>query len=78
MIYEIRIEGHLNQHWSEWFCPCGNGPTLELTLMENGETVMKGRLEDQAALQGVLTKLNDLGLTLNSVVAVRARPEGQA
>jgi hypothetical protein len=69
--YKIRIEGHLNKHWSEWFCPGGKSRMMKLTHTETGETVIRGILADQAALQGVLTKLSDLGLRLNSIVAVR-------
>lgn len=75
MIYEIKIQGHLNQHWSEWFCPGGKCPSLELTQIPSGETIIRGDLEDQAALQGVLTKIWNLGLTLNSVVAVRKKAQ---
>jgi hypothetical protein len=78
MIYEIRVEGHLDQHWSEWFCPGGKGASLELAHVASGETVIRGDLADQAALQGVLTKIWNLGLTLNSVVAVRKKPDGDS
>jgi hypothetical protein len=52
-----------------------------MTHGASGETIIRGDLEDQAALQGVLTKIWNLGLTLNSVVAVRRQsevPEGSA
>ncbi|RPH37725.1 hypothetical protein EHM92_01945 [bacterium] len=78
MIYEIKVEGHLNPHWSEWFCPGGECPPLELTQTENGETIIRGDLIDQAALQGVLTKIWNLGLTLDSVVAVRKKPRRES
>lgn len=74
IIYEIRVEGHLSQHWSDWFCSGGECDSFELAHLASGETVIRGDLEDQAALQGVLTKIWNLGLTLNSVVAVRKRP----
>jgi hypothetical protein len=51
----------LDSHWSDWF----NG--LEVTPQENGETVISGPLPDQAALQGILTKIFDLRLLLLSV-----------
>jgi hypothetical protein len=73
MIYEIKVQGHLNHNWSEWFCPGGKCPTFELTHIPSGETLIRGDLEDQAALQGVLTKIWNLGLTLNSVVVVRKK-----
>lgn len=56
--YHIRIKGHLNQHWSDWF------GGLTITNEPNGETVLAGPLADQAALHGVLIKVRDLGLPL--------------
>ncbi len=59
--YEIRVKGHLPQHWSEWL------EGLTITHDPNGETVLAGPLRDQAALFGVVMKVRDLGLTLLSV-----------
>ncbi|MBN1666820.1 MAG: hypothetical protein JW862_07015 [Anaerolineales bacterium] len=58
--YLIRIRGGLDPSWSDWF----NGFTI--TYLE-GETTLIGSVPDQAALHGVLTKINDLGLALISV-----------
>jgi hypothetical protein len=60
--YEIRVEEHLPEHWSEWL----NG--LVLSYGDQNETILIGTLLDQAALYGVLMRIRDLGLTL---VAVR-------
>ena len=59
-IYEIRIEGHLTDRWSDWFdgLAIRNGP--------NGETILSGPLSDQAALLGVLNKIQALNLTFIS------------
>jgi hypothetical protein len=62
--YEIRIQGQLDSHWSDWF----NG--LEVTPQANGETLIAGRVPDQAALQGILTKVFNLRLMLISVKRV--------
>lgn len=59
--YEIRVQGQLDGSWSDWF----NG--LLVTPQENGETLIAGTLPDQAALQGILTKVFDLRLLLLSV-----------
>ena len=59
--YEIRIKGHLDQHWSDWFAG------LQLAHLEGDETLLSGRLPDQAALHGVLARIGDLNLTLISV-----------
>ena len=58
--YEIRVEGVLDSRWATWF---GN-----LQIENDGrQTTMSGSFTDQAALHGVLAKVRDLGLTLNSV-----------
>jgi len=59
--YEIRVKGHLDQRWSEWF----DGMTI--TNVENGETIISGSLPDQAALHSMLVKVYNLNLTLISV-----------
>ncbi len=61
MIYQIRIKGHLDRRWTDWF----GGMTI--TLEENGYTLLTGPVVDQAALHGLLRKVRDLGLPLISV-----------
>ncbi len=60
-IYEIKIKGRLDESWSEWFEP------MTITHTEDGNTILMGRLADQAALQGVLINLGNLNLALISV-----------
>jgi len=43
---------------------------MEVTNLENGETVLSGEITDQAALHGVIAKVRDLGLPLVSVSSV--------
>ena len=62
--YEIRVQGQLDSHWSAWF------EGLTLTPLGNGETLIAGPIQDQAALHGILAKIRDLGLQLISVVCV--------
>ncbi len=62
--FEIRVDGHLSQDWSEWL----EGMTIQHT--PDGETVLAGPLRDQAALFGVLMKVRDLGLVLIAVTQV--------
>lgn len=59
--YEIRVGGHLDRAWSEWF----DGFTISYPA--DGETLLSGRVADQAALQGILSKSWDLGLSLLSL-----------
>jgi hypothetical protein len=61
MIYRIKVKGHLDRRWTEWF---GN---VTITLEDNGETLLTCPVADQAALYGLLRKVRDLGLPLISV-----------
>jgi hypothetical protein len=58
---EIRLEGHLDERWTDWF------EGLTITRNANGETRLTGLVVDQAALHGLLRKVRDLGLPLISV-----------
>jgi hypothetical protein len=59
--YEIRIGGHLDPSWEDWF------PGMAITLEANGDTFLTGPVADQAALHGILKKLRDLGIPLVSI-----------
>ena len=59
--YEIRFNGHLDDHWSNWFHGCS------LTREEDGTTTMIAPVIDQADLFGLLNKVRDLSLSLISV-----------
>ena len=59
--YEIKIEGHLDRYWSDWFAG------LKLTYLAGDETLLSGSLPDQGALHGLLERIRDLNLALISV-----------
>jgi len=58
--YEIRVAGSLPPQWRDWF----DGLVIDV---ENGETLLRGPVADQAALFGLLKKIRDVGLPLVSV-----------
>ncbi len=70
--YELRIEGHLDQHWSTWF------DGLAIVHQEDGTTVLRGVVTDQAELHGLLAKVRDLGATLLSVTPTGAARDGDS
>ena len=59
--YEIRIAGHLDAHWADWF------DGMSIMLEEDGNTLLSGPVPDQPALYGILRRVRDLGLPLVSV-----------
>ncbi len=60
--YCIRVQGQVGPEWSEWF----GGMTI--TSDEPNETMLVGPVVDQAALYGILNKIQALGLPLLSVL----------
>jgi len=68
-LIEIRIKGQLGSEWQDWF------ENLELKMLDNGEMILSGTIPDQAALMGILNKVNRLNLTLLSVNEVSRNQE---
>jgi hypothetical protein len=67
-LYEIRIRGHLDDRWADWF------GGLTIALDGNGDSLLTGLVSDQAALFGLLKKVRDLGVPLLSVNRVGPEP----
>lgn len=63
-VYQIRIRGRLDQRWADWF------DGMAVTPAEDGDTLLTGPAEDQAALLGLIRKVRDLGIPLVSVQPV--------
>ena len=64
--YRIRVKGHLPEGWSELL------EGMEIDCEPGGDTALTGPVKDQAALYGLIARLQALGLTLISVNEVRA------
>ncbi|MFE9653210.1 GNAT family N-acetyltransferase [Micromonospora sp. NPDC006431] len=59
--YAIRVDGHLNDHWSAWL------GELDLTRDDDGTTTLTVSVADQAQLHGVLAGLRDIGAVLTEL-----------
>ena len=65
----IRVRGRISEEWSEWLGGLAVGPS------DPDGTVLTGRVQDQAALYGIIARLRDLGLELASVSSQEAKEE---
>lgn len=63
-VYEIRVRGHLDDHWATWSGCAG------LVRQSDGTTILRTGPVDQAQLHGILARLRDTGAAL---VVVEAR-----
>jgi hypothetical protein len=70
-IYEIKIKGHLDKRWADWF------ENLTFTYGRDGTTTLHGPLNDQAALHGVLNRIRNMNLELISVQSLADKGEGK-
>jgi len=63
--YQIKAQGQLDESWSDWF------DQMTVTVECNADglpvTTLTGPVIDQAALHGILRRINDLNLPLLSV-----------
>ena len=69
MCYHIRVRGHLDLSWSEWF------DGLNISYESDGISDIVGTIRDQAELIGILTKIHNLNLELLSVNPEAARTD---
>ena len=61
MKYEIRVKGHIDQSWGDWF------GKMQVRQESGNVTRLRCELADQSALFGLLEKIHGLGLSLISV-----------
>jgi hypothetical protein len=60
--YEIKIQGHLDAKWSEWFYG------MSITHEDDGTTTLYGSLPDQIVLHSILDRIRDMNVQLISVI----------
>jgi RimJ/RimL family protein N-acetyltransferase len=59
--YAIRVDGHLDDHWSAWL------GELDMTRDDDGTTTVTISIADQAQLHGVLAGLRDIGAVITEL-----------
>lgn len=64
MKYEIKVKGHMDIKWADWF------DGLQITHEEDGTTTLLGSIPDQSALHSILRKIRDLNMQLISIKQV--------
>ena len=60
-LYRVRVNGHLGTHGAAWFAD------LTVANASDGTAELSGRLADQAALYGLLARIQNLGLPLLAI-----------
>ncbi len=72
--YRICVQGHLGDQWADYF----EGMQIKPVVDPGGNpfTYLSGSLADQAALQGVLQKLYNLGFSL--ILAEKVGENGES
>ena len=69
--YAIRVDGHLDNHWSAWL------GDLDLARDDDGTTTVTASVADQAQLHGVLAGLRDIGAVLIELRTIDAPAPGR-
>lgn len=67
-IYQIKVQGRLDESWLDWV------EDITMAVESGGDnppvSTLTGMLPDQAALQGILSRIGTLNLKLISVTEV--------
>ncbi len=59
--YTIRVDGHLDDHWSAWL------GESDMTRDDDGTTTIRVSIADQAQLHGILAALRDIGAVITEL-----------
>ena len=70
-IYEIKLQGHLDTKWAEWFYD------MAIIHESDGTTTLRGPLADQVVLHSILERIRDMNLTLINVSKVNDANENE-
>ncbi len=72
-VYRITVEGRLDESWLEWM----DDMRMTVASTDDGPpiTTLTGTLPDQAALQGILSRIGMLNLRLISVTEAGQNPD---
>jgi hypothetical protein len=70
--YEFRVHGWLDSQSTSWFEGMDISADETYTPVQ---TIIKGYIEDQAALHGLISRIRDLGLTMVSVNRIEQNDE---
>ena len=71
-VYEIKIKGHLDTKWAEWFYD------MTINHESDGTTTLRGPLPDQAVLHSILDRIRDMNLTLINVQKINDVTQNEA
>ena len=63
--FEIVVQGHVDQEWHDSFEGFG------FEHLPDGTTLLRGKVVDQSALQGILMRISSLGWTLLRVEQIK-------
>lgn len=55
---KVLLAGRIDTRWSHWF------EEMTITHLPGGQTQLEGTVVDEAAFNGLLSKIRDLGLSL--------------
>ena len=69
-VYKIKVEGEIQANWSEKFQ--GLKINVERSLRGKPVSVLTGKINDQAALSGLLNILYDYNMTILSVKMLKS------
>jgi len=73
-VYQVVVDGKLDERWSGWF----GGLAVTVTVASDSSPITRltASVSDQAALRGILSKLWDLNLSVRSVSRIEPGAAG--